>query len=141
MATQEEESRRIVQSIARNMLCYLDNSGTMKVDCEDLKEQALSPSERSVDVESIVRQARSEQNKKLFQIFQKSGSTRNPSHQYGEMGGTLENAYSSGEGMPRARWQLKKLAEKQEVLADVMQGKMCLQKIALKNLRKNISKN
>ena len=52
------------QWIARRMLSYLDNSEALKVSTKELKEQVLSPNEPSVDIERIVRQARSETHKK-----------------------------------------------------------------------------
>ena len=82
------------------MLSYLDNNEASKISTQELKEQVLSPNEPSVNMERIVRQARSEKHKKLFQIFSRKGAKRDPSRQYGEMGGAFENAESSGAGMP-----------------------------------------
>ena len=71
----------------------------VKASTQELKERVLSPNEPSVDIVRIVRQARSEKHKKVFQLQQKR-SKRDPSRQYGEMGGAFENANSSGAGMP-----------------------------------------
>ena len=87
--TQEEESRRkaqevvcgvnqswaaVCQSIARKMLSCLDNSEALKLSTTELREQVLSPNEPSVNIERIVRQARSEKHKKLIQIFSRQGA-------------------------------------------------------------------
>ena len=56
------------------MLSYLDNSEVFNVNTQELKEQVLSPTERSVNIEHIVRQARSEKHKKMIQIFSRHGA-------------------------------------------------------------------
>ena len=78
LVKQDEESRKrvqvmdwggnqswaaICQSIARRMLSCLDNSEALKVSTEELKEQVLSPSEPSVNIQRIVRQAKNEKHK------------------------------------------------------------------------------
>ena len=71
-----------------------------KVSTKELKEQDLSPNGRCANIERIVRQARSEKCKNMFQIFSRQRSKRDPCRQCGEMGGAFENVDSSGEGMP-----------------------------------------
>ena len=89
LVTQEEKSRRkaqelecgvsqswaaVYQSIARRMLSYLDNSEAFQMSTGELKEQVLCSNEPSVAIERVVRQARSEKDKKLFQIFSRHGA-------------------------------------------------------------------
>ena len=62
------------QSDARRTLRYLDESEGLKVSTKELKEQVLFPNETRVNIERIVRQARSEKHKKLFQIFSRQGA-------------------------------------------------------------------
>ena len=76
----------VYQSIARRMLGYLDNSEALKVDTKELEEHVLAPNEPSVDMEHIVRQARGEKHKKMFQIFSRQGTKRDPGRQCGEIG-------------------------------------------------------
>ena len=92
------------------MLKYLEDSEVLKVSTRELKEQVLFPDESSVSFVRIARQARSENSKKLFQIFRQ---------------GANEVLIAS-----MARWaeHLKGLVEhsndRQEVLALLMEGKM-----------------
>ena len=93
LVAQEEESRSkaqeadhevnqslaaVYQLIARRMLSYLDNSEALKVSTNEMKEQILSPSEPSVNIKRIARQARSEKRKKMFQIFSRQGANEFP---------------------------------------------------------------
>ena len=67
----------VYQSIARRMLGYLDNSEALKVSTKELKkEQVLSPNEPSVNIEGIVRQARSETHKKCSRSSTDKEQTR-----------------------------------------------------------------
>ena len=85
--------------IDRRMLSHLDNSEALKVGTKELEEHVLAPTEPSASTEHIVRQARGEKHKKMFQIFSRQGTKRDPSRQCGEMG-AFEKAHSSGEEMP-----------------------------------------
>ena len=89
----------IYQSIARRTWSYQHNSEALKVSTKELKEQVLSPNEPSVNMERIVRQARSEKHKKSFPDIQRTRSTRDPSRQCGEIGGASDNAHDSGAGV------------------------------------------
>ena len=56
------------------MLKYLEDSEVMKVSTRELKDQVLSPDESTVNIVRIARQARSEKEKKLFQIFRQGAN-------------------------------------------------------------------
>ena len=58
----------------KKMFKYLEDSEDLKVSTRELKEQVLSPDESSVSTVHIARQARSERNKKLFQIFRQGAN-------------------------------------------------------------------
>ena len=73
-----QHSTSVHQTIARLMLSYLDNSEASTVSTKELKEQVLSPTEPSVNIERIARQARREEHKKLFQIFSRQGANEIP---------------------------------------------------------------
>ena len=60
--------------IAKKILKYLEDSEALKVSTRELKEQVLSPDESSVSTVRVPRQARSEQGKKLFQMFRQGAS-------------------------------------------------------------------
>ena len=86
---QEEEARRDVQEVddevdhdwtatcewtAKKMLKYLEDSEASKVSAGELKEEVFSPDESNVMKVRITRQARSENSKKLFQIFRQGAN-------------------------------------------------------------------
>ena len=144
LVTQEEESRRkaqeidyevnqywkaVDQSIAREMLSYLDKSEALQVSTKELKEQVLSPNEPSGNIERIARQARSEQRKNLFQIFSRQGANEILVASVSRWEGAVEHADCVLEReCLELREEIEHLSEKQEVLATLMEGKMGLQK-------------
>ena len=99
------------------MLSYLDNSEASKVSTKELKEQVLSPNHTSVNIVRIVRQARSEKHNKIVPDLQQTRSTRDPSRQYGEVGGASDTAHDSGAGeCLDLSDAIKQLSEKQEIV-------------------------
>ena len=57
------------EGIAKKMSKCSEDSEVTKVSTSELKEQILSPSESSVKIVRIARQARKRKNKMLFQIL------------------------------------------------------------------------
>ena len=60
----------VYQSIARRML----SCEAFKVSTKELEEHVFHPDEPSVDIEHIVRQARGEKHKKMFQMLSRHGA-------------------------------------------------------------------
>ena len=86
----------------------------------------------------IARQARSEKSKKLFQIFSRQRSKRDPRRQSGEMGGAFENVGCTGEGSLALREEVDHLNEKQEMFTILMEAKMGMQKVAPEKYQEKI---
>ena len=121
----DEYQRMVV--VPKRMLSYLDNSEALKVSTKELKEQVLSPNEPNVNMEHIVRQARSE---KMFQIFSRQGAREilvANMARWEEHLAVLMIRERESLDLSEA---IKQLSEKQELLAVLMEGKMSLQKIA-----------
>ena len=120
----------IYQSIARRMLSCLGNSEAKKVSTTELKEQ--------INIERILRQARSEKHKTLLQIFSRQ-----------EANETLVACMARWEEHLRMLTVLERecqeldeavqnLSEKQELLATLMEGKMRMQKVAPEKYQEKI---
>ena len=152
LVTEEEESRRkaqdvdykvnrnwtaVYQTVARRILSYLDNSEALKVSTKELKEQGLSPSEPSVNMEHIVRQARSEKKKKLFQISSIQGTKEIRVASMARWKEHLRMLIVLERHCLELREEIEHLTDKQEV-ASVMEGKMSMQKVALEDFQRQI---
>ena len=143
--TQEEESRRevqevdnevnqnwtvVYQTIARRMLKYLEDSEALKVSTRELREQVLSPNEPSVNIVRIARQARSEKHKKLFQIFSRQGAKEIPVASVARWEEYLRMLKVLQRECLQLSEAIENLSEKPELLANLIEGKMSLQKVA-----------
>ena len=97
LVIQDEESRKraqevdcgvnhswaaVYQSIARRMFSYLDKSESLKASTKELKEQVLSPTEPSVNID---RKGKREvkKHKIFYPDLQQTRSTRDLSRQHG----------------------------------------------------------
>ena len=76
----------VYQSVARRI----------QINTRELEHHVLAPTEPSVDIEHIVRQARGE-HQSLFHIFSRHGAKETPA------GGASENVHSLGKEMPGAQ--------------------------------------
>ena len=116
------------QLVAKSLLKCSQDSEALKVSTRELQEQVLSPNESSVSMVRIARQARSENSKKMFQIFSRQGANE-----------ILVASMARGEEDLRMlvvlerdclalREEVGHLNEKQGVLTVLMEGKMSMQK-------------
>ena len=134
-ALQEERARRDVQEvndevdqnwtavfqlIAKKMLKYLEDSEALKISTGELKERILSP-----EKVRLARQARSEESKKLFQIFRQGANEV-------EMGRARERHCLA------LREEVEHLNERHEVVTIFMEGQMNLQKVAPEDFQRQI---
>ena len=104
----------------------------MEVSTRELKEQVLSPNESSVSIVRIARQARSEKSKKLFQIFSRQGANETLVASMARLEEHLGMLVVLERECLALREEVEHWSEKQEVLATLMEGKMSMQRVALK---------
>ena len=83
-------------------------------------------------------QGRSENSTKDVPVFQQIRNERDPSRQYGEMGGAFGMLSVLERECLELREEVEHLNEKQEVLVTLMEGKMSVQKVALEKYQVKI---
>ena len=112
----------------------------VKVSTQELKERVLSPNEPSVNIERIVRQARSEKHKKLFQIFSRKGVKEIPVASMARLEERLRMLKVLERECLDLGGTIEHLSEKQELLATLKESKMSLQTVALEKLQEKVLK-
>ena len=120
------------------MLSYLHRSDVLKVNTRELEHHVLGPNEPRVDIEHIVRQARGEQQQRLFQIF----SRQEAKYILVASVARCEEHLRMLTVLER-RWldlseAVEQLSGKQELLATLMESKKSLQKTFWKISREDL---
>ena len=101
---------------------YLEDTEALKVSTREVKEHVLSPDESNVNKVRIARQARSENSKKLFQIF-RQGANEIPVASVARWEEPLRMLVVLERECLALREEVEHLNKKQEVLTILMEGK------------------
>ena len=120
------------------MLKYLEDSEALKIDTRESKEQVLSPNEPRVRTVRIARQARSEESKKLFQIFSRQEVNEIQVASFARWEEHLRMLVVLERECLALREEVEHSNEKQEVLTVLVEAKMSMQKVAREKYQEKI---
>ena len=128
------------EGIARRMLKYLEDREITKVSTRELEEEVLCPNEPRINVVRIARLARNEKKEKLFQIFrQREGEVLIASKARWEA--QLKGLVELERRCQSFRADVEYLCERQEVLKGLVVSKKDMQRTALEDYQRKITRS